>query len=154
MTHQEPYDTDVNGFPTSSGDLLLLRFSQSLVDMLQAIEWDFIELENYECAPGLSDEHQARYARLQDIKQDVTNVKQVCDGFPPSSGDPTLLRFIQSLVNEFRVIQEDLYSVEADVYNNPLLHKIKQDVTNVQQVSYSAAKFIQMNHEQNFLDVQ
>ena len=153
MTHQEPYDTDVNGFPTSSGDLLLLRFSQSLVDMLQAIEWDFIELENYECAPDLSDEHQARYARLQEIKQDVTNVKQVCYGFPTGSGDPTLLRFIQSLVNEFRVIQEDLYAVEADVYN-PLLHKIKQDVTNVQQVSYSAAKFIQMNHEQNFLDIQ
>ena len=90
---------------------------------------------------------------MQDIKQDVTNVKQVCYGFPTGSGDPTLLRFIQKLVNEFRVIQEDLYALEADVYN-PLLHKIKQDVTNVQQVSYSAAKFIQMNHEPSFLDVQ
>ena len=51
------------------------------------------------------------------------------------------------------MIQEELYALEADVYN-PQLHKIKQDVTNVQQVSYSAAKFIQMNHEQNFVDVE
>ena len=150
MPRQEPYDTDVNGFPTSSGDLLLLRFSQSLVDTLRAIEADLEELEHYVREHDLSDEHHARLARVREIKQDVTNVKQVCYGFPTGSGDPTLLRFIQSLVNEFRVIQEDLYAVEADVYS-PLLHKTKQDVTNVQQVSYSAAKFIQMNHEQNFV---
>ena len=153
MTHQEPYDTDVNGFPTSSGDLLLLRFSQSLVDKLRAIEADLDELENYVRNPELSDEHQARVVRLQDIKQDVTNVKQVCYGFPTGSDDPTLLRLIQSLVNEFRVIQVDFDELGADVYN-PHLHNIKQDVTSVQQVSYSAATFIQMNHEQNFLDVQ
>ena len=90
---------------------------------------------------------------MQEIKQDVTNVKQVCYGFPTGSGDLSLLRCIQSLVNEFRVIQVDLDELEVHVYN-PQLHKIKQAVTNVQQVSYSAAKFIQMNHEQNFLDVQ